>query len=308
MAISKKSLGKVLAISMASAMAMSSLSAALVNVSAVQDPALASNGNVGFCNDGEEKIVAALRGDASKYGSVGDNKEVDTIVGNKFKLSDAFNEAFFEKILEYTDSDDLSVNDLDVTKITYRVSSGGSYASVKDDILTAKKSGSATLQIKVTADVDLGGGKSDKEVTFTHNVNIIVHDNAEIGLVAYDSSSATQYDRLTSDQLNDIAAYNADKLYFQLVSFRSQGNGDSQADGASGKTNVTKAQNGTETIDNASFAAIALNANIGDSASAQLPAPPADDTVTIDKVLDKATGLNTKDADAKKSSGSSLDC
>ena len=39
MAISKKSLGKVLAISMASAMAMSSLSAALVSVSAVSPAA-----------------------------------------------------------------------------------------------------------------------------------------------------------------------------------------------------------------------------------------------------------------------------
>ena len=78
MAISKKSLGKVLAISMASAMAMSSLSAALVSVSAVQDPALASNGQVDFKTDAEDQVVALLGGV---------DNEVDTIVNNEFDLS-----------------------------------------------------------------------------------------------------------------------------------------------------------------------------------------------------------------------------
>ena len=48
MANSSKKISKVVAIAMASAMAMSSLSAALVSVSAVEDPALSSTGSVDF--------------------------------------------------------------------------------------------------------------------------------------------------------------------------------------------------------------------------------------------------------------------
>ena len=60
MANSSKKISKVVAIAMASAMAMSSLSAALVSVSAIADPTASSVGSVDFGTDGQLAIDKVL--------------------------------------------------------------------------------------------------------------------------------------------------------------------------------------------------------------------------------------------------------
>ena len=204
-----KKISKVVAISMASAMAMSSLSAALVNVSATTSPTLANTGTVAFADttvSGNKKpleaIVTTLGGDDAK------NSTVDAIVGKTFDLTGNLDSLVK---LKYTDSEGIT-QDVDDVKVTYRISSGTSYASVsnKDSkyTLTAKKSGTATLQIKATGTVDLGDSKKAKDVTFTQNITVNVHADNELGLVS------------TADDLQDLAAYDASGVTFKVVTYK----------------------------------------------------------------------------------------
>ena len=100
--------------------------------------------------------------------------------------------------------------------MTYKITSGSSYAKIDKDThaLTAKKAGTATLQIKASGTVDLGDSKKEKDVTFTYNVTVNVHEDKEIGLRAYRGDV-----KLTSDDLNDLAAYDVNNITFKLVSY-----------------------------------------------------------------------------------------
>jgi len=238
-----KKISKVIAIAMASAMAMSSLSAALVTASAVEDPALSTTGSVDFINSDARDAVAEAMG--------GKDGEVDTIVNNTFNLSALNN---LVKEIEYTDNDGVKQL-VDVDDISYRVSSGSAAKVQNDTTLTANKSGTSTLQIKVKGTVDLGGGKKEKDVTFTYNVTVNVHDEKELGLAAYNAKG----EKLSTDDLNNLAAYNNGDLTFKLVSYNKNGEGKDK-----------------------NFAAV-INEQlkIGDSASTPLPTPG----VTVDEVI-----------------------
>lgn len=222
MAIStKKSLGKIIAISLASAMAMSSLSAALVSVSAVQDPALASNGNVSLNDDlkgtdminGREKDVEkAIR---AVIGADDDN-HVDTVIGQELTLSKLTTLLTGPNAIQYTDSNGVKRSvEVKSDDITYRAS--GSNVKIVNGKLTANSAGSSTLTITVKGKVELGGGKSDKSVTLKHTIDIDVHKANEFGLVAYDNG-----ERLTESDLNDLAAY-GESIDFTLIKFQANG-------------------------------------------------------------------------------------
>lgn len=235
-----KKISKVVAISMASAMAMSSLSAALVNVSATTSPTLTNTGTVAFADttvSGNKKplkaIVTTLGGDDAK------NSTVDAIVGKTFDLTGNLDSLVK---LKYTDSEGIT-QDVDDVKVTYRISSGTSYASVsnKDSkyTLTAKKSGTATLQIKATGTVDLGDSKKAKDVTFTQNITVNVHADNELGLVS------------SADDLQDLAAYDADNVTFKIVTYKAKAN---------------------------QFWADIKETNIGDTSNSENPTPPVPTT------------------------------
>ena len=202
MANSSKKISKVVAIAMASAMAMSSLSAALVSVSAVEDPALSSTGSVDFISgDKEDAILAHFNADSDQH--------TDAMAGKSLDLSKVSTDIV--SALEYTDADGLT-SALTNTEVKYRVTSGGTYAEVIDNKTlktTAGKSGSATLQIKVTGDADLGGGKGEKSVTFTYNIYLDIHQANELGLVAQDADG----NKICESDLNDLAAYGSSVTY-----------------------------------------------------------------------------------------------
>ena len=202
MANSSKKISKVVAIAMASAMAMSSLSAALVSVSAVEDPALSSTGSVDFISgDKEDAILAHFNADSDQH--------TDAMAGKSLDLSKVSTDIV--SALEYTDADGLT-SALTNTEVKYRVTSGGTYAEVIDNKTlktTAGKSGSATLQIKVTGDADLGGGKGEKSVTFTYNIYLDIHQVNELGLVAQDANG----NKICESDLNDLAAYGSSVTY-----------------------------------------------------------------------------------------------
>ena len=202
MANSSKKISKVVAIAMASAMAMSSLSAALVSVSAVEDPALSSTGSVDFISgDKEDAILTHFNADSDQH--------TDAMAGKSLDLSKVSTDIV--SALEYTDADGLT-SALTNTEVKYRVTSGGTYAEVIDNKTlktTAGKSGSATLQIKVTGDADLGGGKGEKSVTFTYNIYLDIHQVNELGLVAQDANG----NKICESDLNDLAAYGSSVTY-----------------------------------------------------------------------------------------------
>ena len=214
MANSSKKISKVVAIAMASAMAMSSLSAALVSVSAISDPTASSVGNVDFAA-GEK---AAIEGELGAVDS-----KIDAIVGKSLDLGSLIKAADLD--LVYTDENGIE-RPVDVDEVTFKVTSGSSYARVatkdtdteKKDNLYAKKAGTATLQIKATGTVNLGDSKKEKDVTFTHNITIDVHEDKEIGLAAYRDVMP-----LSSDDLNDLAAYDVNNIDFKLVTYHADG-------------------------------------------------------------------------------------
>ena len=210
MANSSKKISKVVAIAMASAMAMSSLSAALVNVSAIADPTASSVGSVDFGTDGQLAIDKVLGAE---------DAQMDIVVTpeSEGRLLDLglVTASLVEQNIKYTDENGIE-RDVAVDEVTYKITSGSSYAKIDKDThaLTAKKAGTATLQIKASGTVDLGDSKKEKDVTFTYNVTVNVHEDKEIGLAAYRGDV-----KLTSDDLNDLAAYDVNNITFKLVSY-----------------------------------------------------------------------------------------
>ena len=210
MANSSKKISKVVAIAMASAMAMSSLSAALVSVSAIADPTASSVGSVDFGTDGQLAIDKVLGAE---------DAQMDIVVTpeSEGRLLDLglVTASLVEQNIKYTDENGIE-RDVAVDEVTYKITSGSSYAKIDKDThaLTAKKAGTATLQIKASGTVDLGDSKKEKDVTFTYNVTVNVHEDKEIGLAAYRGDV-----KLTSDDLNDLAAYDVNNITFKLVSY-----------------------------------------------------------------------------------------
>ena len=210
MANSSKKISKVVAIAMASAMAMSSLSAALVSASAIADPTASSVGSVDFGTDGQLAIDKVLGAE---------DAQMDIVVTpeSEGRLLDLglVTASLVEQNIKYTDENGIE-RDVAVDEVAYKITSGSSYAKIDKDThaLTAKKAGTATLQIKASGTVDLGDSKKEKDVTFTYNVTVNVHEDKEIGLAAYRGDV-----KLTSDDLNDLAAYDVNNITFKLVSY-----------------------------------------------------------------------------------------
>ena len=144
MANSSKKISKVVAIAMASAMAMSSLSAALVSVSAIADPTASSVGSVDFGTDGQLAIDKVLGAE---------DAQMDIVVTpeSEGRLLDLglVTASLMEQNIKYTDENGIE-RDVAVDEVTYKITSGSSYAKIDKDThaLTAKKAGTATLQIK----------------------------------------------------------------------------------------------------------------------------------------------------------------
>ena len=278
MANSSKKISKVVAIAMASAMAMSSLSAALVSVSAIADPTASSVGSVDFGTDGQLAIDKVLGAE---------DAQMDIVVTpeSEGRLLDLglVTASLVEQNIKYTDENGIE-RDVAVDEVTYKITSGSSYAKIDKDThaLTAKKAGTATLQIKASGTVDLGDSKKEKDVTFTYNVTVNVHEDKEIGLAAYRGDV-----KLTSDDLNDLAAYDVNNITFKLVSYHKD-EADTKSIHAVVNKNVAIGDDSATKPDTSNPITV-------DDVVAQLPG--VDETV-LSKVLVKSGNTFTVDADA----------
>ena len=266
MANSSKKISKVVAIAMASAMAMSSLSAALVSVSAIADPTASSVGSVDFAKGEKAAIESAL---GVTDGQIDAIKDRNLDLGALIKASDLN--------LVYTDENGIE-RPVDVDEVTFKVTSGSSYAKVgtkdtdteKKNVLYAKKAGTATLQIKASGTVNLGDSKKEKDVTFTHNITLNIHEDKEIGLAAFQDGV-----KLTSDDLNDLAAYDVDNITFKLVTYHADPD---------------------ETV----FKAVINDAHIGDDSATK---PDVTPDVTVDAIIAELTGADEVAKNALKKDG-----
>ncbi|MCI9577111.1 MAG: hypothetical protein HFJ84_10880, partial [Clostridiales bacterium] len=193
-----KKISKVIAIAMASAMAMSSLSAALVSVSAASENQISTTGSLDF-----------ERG-ALDYSDVDKEYQVNLMQATTDDGSEIALPTLAEILasIEYEDEDGRIVTGAEMSDVTltYSVSSGSSVKlnSDKSAYYAVKgKNGSTTIKATVKGKVPLNSDDKTKTVTASKNIVVDVKKTGERTLEVWDAVNTT----VDNDaDLKDLAA------------------------------------------------------------------------------------------------------
>ena len=238
MANSSKKISKVVAIAMASAMAMSSLSAALVSVSAASENQISTTGSLDFELTGLD------------YSDVNKEYQVNLIQADSDLSANATALPTWDEIkdsVEYEDEDGRIVkgSDMSDVSLTYSVSSGSS-VKLNDDktgyYAVNGKKGTTTIKATVKGKVTLNSDDKTKTVTASKNIVIDVKEAGERTLEVWDAQT-TAVDNDTD--VKDLAAVGG-KAQVSVVEWT--GTAGEKATASLLKDSFVGTPDGTETI------------------------------------------------------------